>query len=108
VDVRNRPPREARGGGQASLLDLDHLGNENLVARIVELERRLANVERAAATGLFPDGGVVCVLPGGLELTLVTEDVEIVDAGSAGATEQDWIEVTVGGNTGYLRVFAAE
>lgn len=35
-----------------------------------------------------------------------TEALNIVDAGSAGATEQDWIEVTVGATTGYIRVFA--
>ena len=39
---------------------------------------------------------------------LATEDLKIKDAGSAGATEQDWIEVQVGGNTGYLRVFATK
>jgi len=41
-----------------------------------------------------------------LDLSLSTEDLEIVDAGSAGATEQDWIEVQVGNVTGYIRVFA--
>ena len=40
--------------------------------------------------------------------SLATEALEIVDAGSAGATEQDWIEVEVGGNTGYIRVYAAK
>jgi len=43
-----------------------------------------------------------------LMLDLATEDLEIVDSGSVGATEQDWIEVEVGGNTGYIRVFAAK
>lgn len=43
-----------------------------------------------------------------LSIDLATEDLDIVDAGSAGATEQDWIEVKVGGNTGYLRVFASK
>ena len=42
-----------------------------------------------------------------MDIDLATEDLEIVDAGSAGATEQDWVEVKVGGNTGYLRVYAA-
>lgn len=37
-----------------------------------------------------------------------TENLEMVDAGSSGATEQDWIEVTVGGNTGFIRVFASQ
>jgi len=37
-----------------------------------------------------------------------TEELRLVDSGSAAATEQDWIEVTVGGNTGYIRVFAAK
>ena len=39
---------------------------------------------------------------------VATEDLRIVDAGSTAATEQDWIEVQVGGNTGYIRVFAAK
>jgi len=43
-----------------------------------------------------------------VELNLTTEDVEIVDAGSAGASAQDWIEVQVGGVTGYLRVYSTK
>ena len=43
-----------------------------------------------------------------LKLDLGTEDIEIVNAGSAGATEQDWIEGTVGGVTGYLSVFSSQ
>jgi len=43
-----------------------------------------------------------------LEIDLATEDLEIVDAGSTSATEQDWIEVQVGGNTGYIRVYATK
>lgn len=42
------------------------------------------------------------------QFDLSTEDVVFVDAGSAGATEQDWIEVTVGGVTGYIRVYATK
>jgi len=41
-----------------------------------------------------------------IEVALGTENLTIADAGSAGATEQDWIEVKVGGNTGYIRVYA--
>lgn len=37
-----------------------------------------------------------------------TEDLEIIDAGSAGATQQDWIEVEVGGNVGYIRVYSSK
>lgn len=43
-----------------------------------------------------------------LEIGFSTENLEFVDAGSTGATEQDWIEVQVGGNTGYVRVFASK
>jgi hypothetical protein len=43
-----------------------------------------------------------------LDISLATEDLEVVDAGSTGATEQDWVEVQVGGNTGYLRVYATK
>ena len=43
-----------------------------------------------------------------LSITLATESFDVVDSGSVAATEQDWIEVKVGGNTGYIRVFAAK
>jgi len=43
-----------------------------------------------------------------LELGFATEDLGLVDGGSMGATEQDWIEVKVGGNTGYIRVYASK
>ncbi len=43
-----------------------------------------------------------------LDIKLSTEDLEIVDAGSTSATEQDWIEVEVGGNQGYIRVYATK
>ena len=42
------------------------------------------------------------------KFVLDTENLEITDAGSASATEQDWIEVEVGGNTGYIRVHASK
>jgi hypothetical protein len=42
------------------------------------------------------------------ELQLATEDFSFEDAGSVSATEQDWIEVSVGGVTGYIRVFATK
>ncbi len=45
---------------------------------------------------------------GTLDLVQATENTSFVDAGSVSATEQDWIEVTVGGNTGFIRVFAAK
>jgi len=43
-----------------------------------------------------------------LDIGMPTEDASFVDAGSTSATEQDWIEVQVGGNTGYVRVFATK
>jgi len=43
-----------------------------------------------------------------LEVTGSTEALVVVDSGSVSATEQDWVQVTVGGNTGYIRVFAAK
>ncbi|MBU2551928.1 MAG: hypothetical protein KKB20_26195 [Proteobacteria bacterium] len=43
-----------------------------------------------------------------LDMDLATEDLAFVDAGSDGASEQDWIQVKVGENTGYIRVFAAK
>lgn len=69
----------------------DHLVNDPL-DRIEELEQRVAALERALG-GTF---------------NTPTEVLVIQDAGSAGATEQGWIAVTVGGVTGYVRVFAAK
>ncbi len=63
---------------------------------------------------LFIDAGIDSVgigkppVDGILDVNLSTEDFAVVDAGSTGATEQDWIEVKVGGNTGYIRVFATQ
>ena len=53
--------------------------------------------------------GIGATAPGSLtEWNFTTEDLEFVDAGSAAATEQDWIEVQVAGATGYIRVFASK
>lgn len=48
------------------------------------------------------------LLANALELNNATENLAFSDAGSTGATEQDWIEVTVGGTTGYIRVYSAK
>jgi hypothetical protein len=53
--------------------------------------------------------GVGASNPGSLmEWDFATENLGFVDAGSAGATAQDWIEVQVGGVTGYIRVYASK
>lgn len=60
---------------------------------------------------LFMGGavGIGILTPTGvLELGMSTENTAFVDAGSAGATQQDWIEVKVGGNQGYVHVFAGK
>jgi len=65
----------------------------------------------AAHICLMPDGyvGIGTLAPNSaVEIALSTENLEIVNAGSAAATEQDWIEVKVGNNTGYVRVFSAK
>ena len=86
-----------------SPLDRDHYQG-NALDRIEELEVRIAALERIAAMK-FVDA--VLQVVGGIAHDLVTEDYTLVDAGSAAATEQAWLEVTVGGVTGYIRVFAA-
>lgn len=53
--------------------------------------------------------GIGTTTPGSkLEIALATANLEIADAGSAGATEQAWVEVQVGGIAGYLRVYASK
>lgn len=89
-----------------SVIERDAVVN-NLLDRLERLEARLSALERAAATGLF--AGTTLVLPGGASLPgLPTASLKVVDAGSAGATEQAWVEVEVDGVTGYLRVYAAQ
>ena len=56
-------------------------------------------------------GNLVINLASGKELNIsgfVTESLTLIDAGSIAATEQDWIEVQVGGFTGYIRVYATK
>jgi hypothetical protein len=55
-----------------------------------------------------PATGGQIVSDGDHKFTGATEDWITTDAGSASATEQDWIEVTVGGTTGYIRVYATK
>ena len=57
---------------------------------------------------LVIDSSENATFAGDIIKTGATEDVAIKDAGSTSATEQDWIEVTVGGVTGYIRVFATK
>jgi len=52
--------------------------------------------------GMTPPAATVLAIKG------ATENIEIIDAGSAGSTEQDWIEVEIGGVQGYIRVFAGK
>lgn len=78
----------------------------DLIRAINQMRRRLDELERAArglpSTVLFGADGSL------LFNDFATETFKLVDAGSAGATEQDWLEVTVGGNPGYIRVFATK
>lgn len=80
----------------------------NPLERIEELERRLEELERLAAMGLFD--GTTMELPGQLSLPdLSTGPLKIVDSGTASATEQGWVEVEdADGNTGYVRVYASK
>ena len=75
----------------AGLIGRDHYVDDPL-DRIEALEEKVAKLERLLA-GKFDTP---------------TETLEIRDAGSSGATEQDWVEVATGGVIGYLRVFAAK
>ena len=58
------------------------------------------------SSGVLGVGNITPPGTGVVRFGTPTENFDIVDAGSAGATEQDWVEVRVGGVTGYLRVFA--
>lgn len=53
--------------------------------------------------------GIATAVPHSLlHIEGATESIEFVDAGSASATEQDWIEVQIGDVVGYIRVFSAK
>jgi len=62
-------------------------------SRLRELERRIAALEARERS---------------LTWYLSTEDLKLIDAGSAGATQQDWVEITVNDVQGYLRVFSTK
>ena len=76
------------------------IGN-NMVCYTRGVERMRIDSTGEVGIGTAPVVGSI------LALGLGTENLEIIDAGRAGATEQDWIEVEVGGNQGFLRVYAA-
>lgn len=63
---------------------------EQMAAMIRELEKRVEALEAHERSLLYG---------------LATEDVELIDAGSAGASFQDWIEIKTGGVQGFLRVY---
>jgi len=61
--------------------------------------------------GIYEDNVSQFIFEGDSKLTfdnLPTSDLIILDAGTIGATEQNWIEVTVSGFTGYIRVYATK
>jgi len=77
-----------------------------------ELTIQASPIVLTAATWIGLNGnvsvGTSSSMGGVLGIDMSTEDLEFHDAGSDAATEQDWIEVEVGGNTGYIRVYAAK
>jgi hypothetical protein len=86
--------------------------NEDLIMWNYENENAFIGTNNTKRISILAGGNVGigsgAVAPGSiLEIDCSTENLEFVDAGSAGATEQDWIQVQVGGNTGYIRVFAS-
>jgi hypothetical protein len=86
--------------------------NEDLIMWNYENENAFIGTNNTKRISILAGGNVGigsgAVTPGSiLEIDCSTENLEFVDAGSAGATEQDWIQVQVGGNTGYIRVFAS-
>lgn len=80
---------------QATTGDVQIKGNTNANLLFTDASADLVGIGKVPVNGI-------------LDIGLATEDAAIVDAGSTGATEQDWIEVTVGGVTGYIRVFATK
>lgn len=85
--------------------------------------------DKAASVTVFPNGRIslentnttgsangslslierfVIEADGDLKKPCATEDLRIKDAGSTGATEQAWVEATVGGVTGYVRIYASK
>jgi len=66
---------------------------EEMARRIRDMEERITTLEAHERLLIW---------------LLATEDVELIDAGSAGASNQDWVEIEVGGNTGYIRIFSSK
>jgi hypothetical protein len=104
--------------GQTNLQDYGAVAAETTAAGLALISRSgkihfyaggISTSERHMTIETSGDVGIGIETPGSiLELNTATENLEFVDAGSTAATEQDWIEVQVGGNTGYIRVFASK
>lgn len=72
------------------------------------VDLRLAGSTKVRATSAGAAVTGTLSVTGNITNTGATEDLVLIDAGSAAATQQDWVEVTVGGNTGYIHIFAAK
>jgi len=97
-------------GGTDPYYYLDAFGGSNFMGApaINEFALTVAGAE-AVRVDSSGNVGIGTTVPNSiLELGLATENLEFVDAGSTSATEQDWIEVEVGGVQGYLRVYATK
>lgn len=104
---------------QKKVIQIDNSGNAWTTTNtadnpVIALSTRNASID-AGITNALVAGGVGInankddyLFSGKHELQLATEDFSFEDAGSTSATEQDWIEVSVGGVTGYIRVFATK
>ena len=66
------------------------------------------NSFRADSNGIMIGSSVRTSSELQIRFTTGGKDLEFTEAGRTGATEQDWIEVEVDGNVGYIRVFSAK
>jgi len=78
----------------------------NVPTPVLTLNNTLGNTALAIENGRVGIG--VAAPTAQLEIGFSTENTAFVDSGSTGATEQDWVEVTVGGVTGYIRIYATK
>lgn len=92
--------RIRRNGGVNASSELKHRGTGNFFIETTEAAPIILQTNNITALTIDSSQNII--------LNHSTEDLKFVDSGSASATEQDWVEVTVGGNTGYIRVFAAK
>jgi hypothetical protein len=111
-DIDEEPVSLINGAMSTSANQLNIGGGEGTHNAVTNISfyAHTDNTTLTGTKGFEVDGidlKIVVVSPYLFKLELNTDDVIIEDAGTAGATEEGWIAVDIGGATSYIRTFSA-